>query len=78
MRRARHPKKEVEEAIKDVEADGWMVTPKSSGHRWGVAECGSGCRVSVWSTPKNPGNHGKDVRRAVDRCPHRKEGEDDA
>jgi hypothetical protein len=78
MTRARHPKKEVEGALKAAEEEGWTVSPTSSGHRWGVAECGSGCRVSVWSTPKNPGNHAKDIRRGVDRCPHREEGENDA
>ncbi len=75
--RGRHPKKEVEGALRDAEAGGWLVTPKGAGHRWGVAECGGGCRVSIWSTPKSPGNHAKDVRRAVERCPHQ-EGEGDA
>lgn len=77
MTRARHPKKEVEEALKGAEEQGWSVNPMKSGHRWGVTECGAGCRLSIWSTPKNAGNHGKDIRRAVERCPHREEGEDD-
>jgi hypothetical protein len=74
--RRRHPKKEVQEALRDAEDAGWTVTPTSRGYRWGVATCGEGCSVSVWSTPKNPGNHAKDVRRAVERCPHREEESD--
>jgi hypothetical protein len=26
----------------------------------------------VWSTPKNPGNHARALRRAVDNCKNRK------
>ncbi|MGH2653140.1 MAG: hypothetical protein ACRDHV_02165 [Actinomycetota bacterium] len=77
MPRVRHPKKEVEEALKGAEEQDWTVRSSKSGHRWGVAECGAGCSVSIWSTPKNAGNHGKDIRRAVGRCPHGEEGEDD-
>jgi hypothetical protein len=78
MARRRHPKKEVEGALRYAEEAGWTVEPAVPGHRWGVARCGSGCSVSVWSTPANPGNHGKDIRRAVDRCPHRDKEDDDA
>lgn len=70
MARRAHPKKEVERVLKYAERSGWTVTPTTAGHRWGKAECGSGCVVSVWSTPKNPDNHGKQIRRAVDKCPH--------
>ena len=76
--RGRHPKKEVDEALRGAEEEGWTVRRTRSGHRWGIAECGQGCQVSVWSTPKSPGNHAKDIRRAVERCSHREEGEDDA
>jgi hypothetical protein len=30
--------------------------------------CGEFCIASIWSTPKNPGNHGKQIRRVVDNC----------
>lgn len=70
MARTRHSKKEVEAALRYAESQGWTVTPTSSGHRWGKAECGRGCVISIWSTPRNPGNHAKQIRRAVDRCPH--------
>jgi hypothetical protein len=59
--RRRHPKKEVEAALRYAEGQGWLIAPTTSGHRWGVARCGLGCSVSIWSTPKNPGNHGKAV-----------------
>lgn len=74
MKRSRHPKKDVEVALAYAEKAGWDVVSRSSGHRWGVARCGqagrSGCQVSIWSTPRSPGNHAKQIRRAVDRCPH--------
>ena len=74
MTRARHPKKEVEAAISAAEEAGWTVNQTSSGHRWGVMLCGetsrSGCQISIWSTPRNPGNHANQIRRALDRCPH--------
>jgi hypothetical protein len=74
MPRRRHPKKDVEEALAEAENSGWRVESASSGHRWGVMRCSElsseGCQVSIWSTPRNPGNHAKQLRRAVDRCPH--------
>lgn len=70
MARNRHSKKEIEQALRAIEDGGWTVTPTATGHRWGKAECGNGCSLSVWSTPKSPGNHAKQIRRAADRCPH--------
>jgi len=34
--------------------------------------CGEFCITSVWSTPKNPGNHARALRRVVDNCTNRK------
>lgn len=69
--RARHPKPDVERVLRTAEAAGRTVTPTSAGHRWGVAACPSDCQpISIWSTPKNPGNHAKDITRRVERCPH--------
>lgn len=68
--RKRHSKKEVEQALKYAESKDWVVDQTPSGHKWGSAQCGSGCWMSVWSTPKNPGNHAKQIRRKVDKCPH--------
>jgi hypothetical protein len=40
----------------------------ADGHAWGKIVCPS-CQISwVWSTPKNPGNHARDLRHKVDRC----------
>lgn len=72
MARARHPKKEVEEAFGHAEQAGWVIASKASGHAWGKATCPTegGCVVSIWSTPKSAGNHKKDIIRKVDRCQH--------
>ncbi|MQA91305.1 MAG: hypothetical protein GEU90_13935 [Gemmatimonas sp.] len=74
MPRKRHPKKEVEAALSDAEAAGWRVEPTRSGHRWGVMRCPEsspeGCQASIWSTPRNPGNHANQLRRVINRCPH--------
>jgi hypothetical protein len=51
-RRAKHPKKEVEEALRFAEENGWLVRPTASGHRWGEMTCGQEgpdrCRISIW------------------------------
>jgi hypothetical protein len=85
MARPSHPKKEVEEAIRHAERQGWRVEVGGS-HAWGrtycpyndaECRCGEFCR----STPKNPGNHARALRRVVDNCTtHRKQREaaDDA
>jgi hypothetical protein len=74
--RARHPKKEVEEAVRYAEAAGWRAEVGGS-HAWGriycpyndaECRCGEFCITSVWSTPKNPGNHARQIKRVVDNC----------
>ena len=96
MARSPHPKKEVEEALKHAEGQGWRVEVGGS-HAWGriycpyndeECRCGEFYITSVWSTPKNPGNHARAsrlapraLRRVVDNCTtHRKrrEADDDA
>ncbi|HEU5244120.1 MAG TPA: hypothetical protein VFU33_06945 [Gaiellaceae bacterium] len=69
-RQQKHPNKDIEKALKAAENAGWTVTPKASGHNWGEMKCGSGCRASIWSTPKSPTNHAKQIARAVSKCPH--------
>lgn len=43
-------------------------------YAWGRLYCAhhdrDGCMVSVWSTPRNAGNHAQSVIRNVSRCPH--------
>lgn len=74
MTRRRHPRGEIEDALPYAEEKGWDVSPTRSGHRWGVMRCPEhtrkGCQVSIWSTPRNTGNHAAALRRAVDGCPH--------
>jgi hypothetical protein len=82
-----HPKKEIAAAIEYARSKGWRVVEGGS-HAWGQmycpyndkeCRCGEFCRTSIWSTPKNPGNHAKQLRRVVDNCSvHRaKESSDD-
>lgn len=75
--RSRHSDKEIEDAVSEAEARGWRVVPGKN-HAWGKLLCPyadrSGCTVFVWSTPKNAGNHARDIRRALDKCSH---GDDD-
>lgn len=73
MARGRQPKKEVEQALRLAETIGWTVTPTAAGHRWGKASCGRGCTESMWSTPRNAGNHANHLLRRIAACPHYKE-----
>ncbi|AFY71297.1 hypothetical protein Pse7367_3048 [Thalassoporum mexicanum PCC 7367] len=75
-RRKRHPKPEIEAALKYIEQNGWRIEVGGS-HAWGKILCpyndekcrgGMRCRVSIFSTPRNPGDHSKLLRRAVDKC----------
>ncbi|MBP0021367.1 MAG: hypothetical protein J7647_27905 [Cyanobacteria bacterium SBLK] len=76
MVRKTHSKLEVENALKYVEQNGWRVDVGGS-HAWGKIYCpyndkecrgGIFCIASIWSTPKNAGNHAKQIRRVVDNC----------
>lgn len=76
MPRATHPKKEVEDAIRHAEANGWRVEVGGS-HAWGKlhcpyndaeCRCGEFCIASIWSTPGNPGNFARKLKRVVDHC----------
>lgn len=71
-----HSKKEVADAIKHAISKGWTVKEGGS-HAWGQmycphnsedCRCGAFCRFSISSTPKNAGNHAKQIRRVVDNC----------
>ena len=74
-----HPNKEIEAVVAYSEQLGWTWT-KVKGHAWGKLLCAhhdrEGCMIFVWSTPRSPENHAKQLRREIDRCPH-KEGEND-
>ena len=86
MAPAKHPKKEVEAAIQHAENNGWRVMVGGS-HAWGrlycpyndsECRCGEFCITSIWSTPKNPSNHSRQLRRVVDNCAARKQMADAA
>ncbi|MDQ1834376.1 hypothetical protein RBA09_26970 [Massilia sp. CCM 9029] len=70
------PQKEIEQALKHAEANGWRIKVGGS-HAWGHMFCpyddsrcrgGEYCRAPVLSTPKSAGNHARFLRRVVDHC----------
>ena len=70
---ASHPNKHIREALDYAENCGWTVR-KSAGrtHAWGTIYCPFGhqnCWMAVYSTPRSPENHARDIRRKVNRCP---------
>ena len=74
MARPRHPNKEIEAVLEYAEAHGWTVTHSKGGHAWGRMKCRfgqrDGCQRSIFSTPKNPHKHARELRAMVDKCPH--------
>jgi hypothetical protein len=73
----KHPNKEIEAALKYARNKGWTVIKSERGHCWGLIRCPhgrGGCQKSVWSTPRSPQDHAKDIRRFVDKCPHQTGG----
>jgi hypothetical protein len=75
MKRAKHPNKEIEAAIQYAESKGWRyIDAGNSSHAWGRLLCHQkergACRMSIWSTPKVPENHARQIRRNVDKCNH--------
>ena len=65
MSRPRHPDKHIESAVQYAESLGWRIL-MASGHAWGHLYCPlharEGCRLSVWSTPRNAENHARHLR----------------
>jgi hypothetical protein len=72
-KRPRHPNKDIEAAVQHAEAASW-VWSKGKGHCWGRLKCPSGkrggCQFSIWSTPKNPVAHARQILKRVGDCPH--------
>jgi hypothetical protein len=67
---SKHPKKEVNEVLDYADMLGHKVEQTAAGHKWGRITCSLGHRVSVWSTPRNPGNHARDLRKWADQHVH--------
>jgi SOS response regulatory protein OraA/RecX len=76
MSRRSHSKSEIEAALAYAEQNSWRVELGGS-HAWGKiycpyndkeCRCGIFCITSIWSTPKNAGNHAKQIRRVIDNC----------
>lgn len=70
MARPRHPNKEIEKSVRYAETRGWTVVI-TSGHAWGRLYCPEGHsehQMSVWSTPRNPTRHARQIKKFVDRC----------
>ncbi len=65
MPRGGHPKKEIAEALRNARQAGLVVEELHRGHRWGEIRCGCGLSFAVWSTPRNPGTHAKQIGRFV-------------
>ena len=72
---ADYPNRYIREAIAYALDNGWTL--RKSGpraHTWGLLYCPqadrTGCARAVYSTPRRPEDHAKDIRRAVGRCPH--------
>ena len=72
----KHPNKEIQAALKYAEQKGWLIKVGGS-HAWGKilcpykdqeCRCGEFCITSIWSTPKNPSNHARQIRRVVNNC----------
>lgn len=79
MIRKKHPNKEIEMAIQYAEKLQWRYRKTGdSAHAWGRLLCPlqerEGCSMSIWSTPRNPEVHAKQIRRRIDGCPHTNKG----
>jgi len=69
------PNKHIREAIKYAVQDGWtFVKAGARAHIYGTLYCPlrtrEGHSKHVYSTPRSPQDHARDIRRLVDRCTH--------
>lgn len=74
-RRPRHPSKDIEAAIAELEAAGWRWAPLGkSAHGWGKMLCPqhdmSDCIIFVYSTPRSAHNHAQAIRKKAEKCGH--------
>ena len=68
----KHPNKHIRSAIEFAEQHGWQVIKAGkSTHAFCRLRCTKGHsehQMSVWSTPKSPENHAKQIIRKVKEC----------
>jgi hypothetical protein len=88
MPRSKHASKEIEAALTALEKSGWLVEEAKgrSAHSWGFVLCpanagdacrsGVFCRMSVWSTPRNPQSHARELLRKAQGCVMKDENHD--
>jgi hypothetical protein len=79
MARPVHPDKDIEAAERFAESKQWRyVAPGNSAHAWGRLFCPGGrpgdCKLSVYSTPRDPRNHARSIIRRVNACVHQRSG----
>ncbi len=76
MKRAKHPTKEIEAALKFAESEKWRVDVGGS-HAWGKmfcpfyqepCRCGVFCITPTLSTPRDAENHARDLKRVIEKC----------
>lgn len=63
-----HSNKHIREAIEYAEANGWRYEEGGKGHTVGKLYCPGRCLFFVHGTPRNPENHARRIRRAVEAC----------
>ena len=78
MARPRHPNAHIERALRYAESMGWRVEETGrSAHAWGRlccphndpdCRCGRYCLTSIWSTPRVPEDHARQIVRIVAGC----------
>lgn len=67
----RHQKKDVAQALGRSEKTGLDVHEVYRGHRWGEVRCvPCGESRDVWSTPRNPATHAKQIDRFTNSHAH--------
>lgn len=71
LARPRHPSKAIEEVVQYAESIDWRWN-KLTGHGWGELLCPQsdrdGCRVLIYTTPRNAELSARTYMRAVKRC----------
>jgi hypothetical protein len=76
LKRAKHPSKEIEAALRFAESEKWRVDVGGS-HAWGkmfcpfnqeTCRCGEFCITSIWSTPRDAENHARALKKVVEKC----------